>query len=106
MTTNNGAKEKGPVFEQKLGAIRVSVWRNSSDQGDWFNTVVTRRYRDNNDQWHDSNSFSGLSDLALLREALDLARDFIKSAALSRTGTASTASTQSTNGDPLSELDF
>ncbi len=65
-----------PLFEVRLGAIRVSVWRNQSDNGDWFNTVITRRYRDGED-WKETNTFNGLADLALVSEGARLARDFI-----------------------------
>ena len=65
-----------PVYEIRLANIRVSVWANRSERGTWFNTVVTRRYRDG-DEWRDSNSFSGLADLAIVAEGIRLARDYI-----------------------------
>lgn len=65
-----------PVYEIRLAHIRVSVWANRSERGTWFNTVVTRRYRDG-DEWKDSNSFSGLADLAIVVEGIRLARDYI-----------------------------
>jgi hypothetical protein len=66
-----------PAFEARLNHIRVSVWANSNNGKAWFNTVVTRRYRDG-DEWKDSNSFSGLGDLALAAEGVRLAQDFIR----------------------------
>jgi hypothetical protein len=68
-----------PAYEIRLNHIRVSVWSNASDRGSWFNTVVTRRYKDG-EEWKDSNSFSGLADLALVTEGVRLARDFISRA--------------------------
>ena len=65
-----------PSFEVRLGAIRVSVWRNHGENGDWFNTVITRRYRDGED-WKETNTFNGLADLALALEGGRLAREFI-----------------------------
>lgn len=68
--------EKKPAFEARLNHVRVSVWRNSGDNGEWFNTVITRRYRDG-EEWKDSNAFNGLGDIALVSEAVRLARVFI-----------------------------
>ena len=70
-------KTNGPVFEKRLNHIRVSVWRNVNEGRAWFNAVFTRRFKDGDD-WRDSNTFNGLADLALLQEALDLARSYIR----------------------------
>jgi len=68
-----------PAFEVRLNHIRCTVWSNTGDNGTtWFNTQITRRYRDG-DEWKDSFSFSGLADLTLLAEACRLAKDFIAS---------------------------
>ncbi len=66
-------KNEKPVFEARLNHIRVSVWENSSNGKTWFNTVITRRWKDGDD-FKDSNSFSGLGDLALASEAVRLAQ--------------------------------
>ena len=65
-----------PAFEARLNNIRVSVWRNVGENGDWFNTVISRRYKDG-DEWRDSNTFNGLADLAIVGEAYRLAREYI-----------------------------
>ena len=70
-------KTNGPVFEKRLNHIRVSVWQNVNEGKPWFNAVFTRRFKDG-DEWRDSNTFNGLADLALLQEALDLARAYIR----------------------------
>ncbi|GAG75691.1 unnamed protein product [marine sediment metagenome] len=60
-----------------MNHIRVSVWENSGDNGNrWFNTTITRRYKDGDD-WKDTSTYSGLADLALVAEATRLAREFI-----------------------------
>ena len=76
----NETKNK-PAFEARLNQIRVSVFRNSNDKGVWFNTGVSRRYRDDQGNWKDSNTLSGLGDIALAMEGLRLAREFISSQA-------------------------
>ncbi len=67
---------KLPVFDTRLNSIRVSVWRNHGENGEWFNTVITRRYKDG-DEWRETNALNGLADLALMIEGARLARDFI-----------------------------
>ena len=69
-------EKKKPVFEHRLNSIRVSVWKNDGDHGQFYNTVIVRRYKDGDD-WHDSSSFNGLADLALVNEAARLAQAFI-----------------------------
>lgn len=69
--------QNGPVFERRLNHIRVSVWKNITEGKPWFNTVFTRRYKEGN-EWRDSSTFNGLADLALLQEALDVARSYIR----------------------------
>ena len=81
MATNNDTPNdtKRPCYEVRLNAIRVSVWKNQGESGNWFNTVVTRRYRDG-EEWRETNTLNGLADLALAYEGLRLARDFIADA--------------------------
>lgn len=75
--TKTQAEANKPAFETRLNQIRVSVWENAGDNGSrWFNTTITRRYKDGDD-WKDTSTFSGLADLALVAEATRLARDFI-----------------------------
>lgn len=66
-----------PAFEKRLNHIRVTVWENQSEGKPWFNTVITRRYQDGT-EYKDTNTFNGLADLALVAEAVSLARDFIR----------------------------
>lgn len=76
------SESRRPSFEVRLGAIRVSVWRNEGENGAWYNTVITRRYRDGED-WKETNTFNGLADLALVLEGAHRAREFIASRELS-----------------------
>ena len=68
-----------PAFETRLGSIRISVWANENDRGVWFNTTIIRVFKEG-DAWKESSSFSGLADLALLKEGIRLAREFIAKA--------------------------
>ncbi len=71
------SEKQGPAFESRLNHIRVSVWRNMTEGKAWYNVTFTRRFKDG-DEWRDSTTFNGLADLAILREALEQARDFIR----------------------------
>ncbi|MBX7165924.1 MAG: hypothetical protein K1X74_06205 [Pirellulales bacterium] len=74
MKTN---ETNAPAYSANVGHIHLSVWENRSENGrTWFNTQVVRRYKDG-DTWKDSNSFSGLGDLALLAEAVRLAQKYV-----------------------------
>jgi hypothetical protein len=66
-----------PAFTKRLNNVRVTVWANQTDGQFWFSTVFTRRFKDG-DKWRDVTTFNGLGDLALLKEAAELACDFIR----------------------------
>ena len=82
---NENKSKPTPAFEARLNHIRVSVWENSANGKLWQNTVITRRYKDGDDTWKDSNTFSGLGDLALVAEGVRLAQEFIRSKELGTT---------------------
>lgn len=74
------SKEKNPptpAYEVKLNHIRLTIWENINKGASYFNVVITRRYQDGS-EWKESCTFSGLGDLALVAEAVSLARDFIR----------------------------
>ena len=81
---NENKSKPTPAFETRLNHIRVSVWENSANGKLWQNTVITRRFKDG-DIYKDSNTFSGLGDLALVAEAVKLAQEFIRSQELEGT---------------------
>lgn len=41
------------------GAIKATIWKNNSDKGDFYSVDIVRGYKDQQEQWHDSTSFSG-----------------------------------------------
>jgi hypothetical protein len=65
-----------PVFEKRLGFIRVAVWENNNDGVVWHNVSLTRRYKDG-DNWKEVATFNGLGDLAQVAAAVALAQDWI-----------------------------
>ncbi len=75
-----------PAYEARLNHIRLTVWENFSKGSSYFNTVITRRYKEG-DEWKESCTFSGLGDLALVAEAVSLAREFVRERTLKSTDT-------------------
>tara|TARA_R110002049_G_scaffold7179_11_gene42643 strand:- start:2263 stop:2595 length:333 start_codon:yes stop_codon:yes gene_type:complete len=56
-----------PIDQINAGnGIRADIWRNVTDDGkEFFNTTISRRYRDKEGEWHDTNVF-GRDDLPKL----------------------------------------
>ena len=76
-------EDKKPIFEQRVGSVRLSVWKNEDkDRNTFHNVTIVRRYKSGDDDWSNSNSYTGLSDLALLGEAVELAREYLRDVAL------------------------
>ena len=76
------SKPDNLVYEERLGAIRVTIWENHDKNGNVFHNVnVVRRYQVGS-EWSNSDKFTGLSDVALLREAVELAQTWLRSYSL------------------------
>jgi hypothetical protein len=58
-----------PVHEIRHRNIRATIWKNQTARGPMYNVTVSRSYRDDKGEWHDSNSF-GFGDLMNLAKAL------------------------------------
>ena len=66
-----------PVYEKRLGSIRLAIWRNTAEEGkNWHNVAITRRYR-HQDEWKEATTFNGLGDLALVGECVNAAKAWI-----------------------------
>jgi hypothetical protein len=52
-----------PVATFKQGGVEVSVWRNSTENGEMFNTTVRNAYKDAEGNWKETKTFSP-TDLA------------------------------------------
>lgn len=71
------ANEK-PVFEAKLRLIRASVFRNTTKDGKpFFNTQIVRRYQSATNEWSNSSTFSGISDLLIVRHLTEQTLKFL-----------------------------
>ena len=58
------AKGEKPVYEERLGSIKATVWANQTKNGVMYNTTICRVYKDG-DEWKDTGSF-GRDDLLVV----------------------------------------
>ena len=66
------AKSNTPAHTIRLGYIKVTIWKN----GEFFNTNITRSYKDDKGDWQDGDSF-GPGDLPVVSKVADMATDWI-----------------------------
>jgi hypothetical protein len=64
-----------PAHEIRFGAIKATIWENTTQNGKRYNVTVSRLYKDG-DKWKRSDSF-GRDDLLLLAKVADLAHMWI-----------------------------
>jgi hypothetical protein len=74
--TRNAAGARQPVKTLRLGRIKAAVWENESDSKKFFNVTFARTYRDEAQNFHDTDSF-GRDDLPLVAKLADQAHTFI-----------------------------
>ena len=58
-----------PAQTIRYGAIKATIWRNSTRNGTMYSTTATRSFKDENDEWRESHSF-GPSELPTVSKAL------------------------------------
>jgi len=74
--TKNTASARLPVKNLRLGRIKAAVWENESDNKKFYNVTFARTYRDEAQNFHDTDSF-GRDDLPLVAKLADQAHTFI-----------------------------
>jgi len=73
----SGARSNLPVFTCRHRALKAAIWRNESEEnGPFFNTTVSRSYKDDKDEWHEAASF-GFDDVLIVAELLRTCHGFI-----------------------------
>lgn len=63
-------------YEVRMGRIRAAIWENETSNGTRFNVTVSRLYKDDSDNWKDSNSF-GRDDLPIVAKVVDRCHTWI-----------------------------
>jgi hypothetical protein len=85
-TAGNGSN--GPVHTIRHRNIKAAIWENPTQNGPMYNVTVTRGYKDEAGQWHDSQSF-GYDDLLVVAKLMYDAHSAITAAwAKERSGQA------------------
>lgn len=59
-----------PVHSVRYRNIKASVWKNPSENGEFYSVTVSRSWQDEQKQWHDSASFN-FNDLPLVAKAIN-----------------------------------
>jgi len=91
-----------PAGEIRLGAIKATIWRNETETGARFNTVVSRIYRDG-EQWKSTDSF-GRDDLLLLAKVANEAHSWIFAQGREGAPTPSTAPVAASPAPPAPNM--
>lgn len=55
MTTSNAK----PASTIRDGAIKATIWRNQGEKGDFHSVRITRTWKDEQGNYHDSDRFTG-----------------------------------------------
>lgn len=77
----NKSKPENLVFETRLDSVRLSIWKNHDKDGAAYYSVnIIRRYKSGPDEWSNSNHYTGLGQVTLLRQAASIAEQFLVSA--------------------------
>ena len=51
-------ENKKPIVIKVGRGIRAKLWKNQNDERQWYNVTISRCYKGEDDQFHDSDSFS------------------------------------------------
>jgi hypothetical protein len=51
-------KNKKPTIIKVGRGIRAKLWKNSNENGQWYNVTISRVYKDDHGDFQDSDSFS------------------------------------------------
>jgi len=69
------AKDR-PVHTIRYGGCEAAIWKNSSEGRDFFSVTLRKSWRDEKNEWHDSETFMS-SDLPTLAKAVNDAHSWI-----------------------------
>ena len=68
--------ENKPIHTIRYGSVRATIWRNEGEKGFFHTVTVSRSWRDEKNEWHDSQSFH-FKDLPHLAKAVSDAHSWI-----------------------------
>ena len=56
-----------PVSKLRDGSLSVAIWRNDSKNGNFYTVKFARSYKDEQGEYHDTDSFNGYDLLQISR---------------------------------------
>jgi hypothetical protein len=59
-----------------MGVLQVTIWRNTSEKGNWYSVIPARSYKQGDDMWKETDSL-GSDDLLTMAKLLDLAHTWV-----------------------------
>ena len=65
-----------PAHKFRSGVLQVTIWRNTSEKGNWYSVIPSRSYKAGDDTWKESESLN-FDDLLTMSKLLDLAHTWI-----------------------------
>lgn len=68
-------KSNVPAAKFRLGNVSATVWKNSGQNGDFFNVVLSKAYKED-DEWKDTDQL-GTGDLMNAVRVLQRAEEYI-----------------------------
>lgn len=72
----NGQAKPLPAHTVRVGGVKATIWRNTTQNGPMYNTTLSRTYKTQDGAWAESQSLSR-DDLLVAAKSLDLAHTFI-----------------------------
>lgn len=48
-----------PIDTLRDGQLKATIWKNHGEKGNFYTVTITRTYKDDAGNYHDSDSFSG-----------------------------------------------
>lgn len=58
-----------PINTFRDGSLKVTLWRNDRDNGEFYSIRLSRTWKDERGQYHDSDRFTGTELLRIARLA-------------------------------------
>jgi hypothetical protein len=65
-----------PIHAIRYGGCEAAIWKNTSDNRDFYSVTVRKSWRDDKGEWHDGQTFLA-SDLPMLAKAVTDAHSWI-----------------------------
>jgi hypothetical protein len=65
-----------PTHKIRIGVLQVTIWRNHGEKGNWYSVTPTRRYKNGDDTWRETDSL-GFDDLLTMAKLFDHAHTWI-----------------------------